>query len=311
LTLSAVQGQEDRCSPAFLFTSLLVSGRFSEPQPNRHHPLVIIPVRILKTELPVKLNGNKVCYVYCQPDRVETELFESLECEPRQFRSNSQIPVVLIDKDHKFTRLPLHIGNQRSVAYDVIAPPCKKILPNFEKLLHPAMTGLRVFGREALGGRLRRERSVHLTKKRKVLNATDAYLKDFPRFVGSGNTRRLHRGTAPRQYPISSGKKNILQSFGKGNLGTVLNSEGNSTGVLCGETIPEPDHPVRSQRSVDSISPTIRQCKAVFVRGSLGNFSGWPYPQEKCPQISLQSDNPKPSPSSDEHPSKPPEPLFQ
>jgi hypothetical protein len=169
-----------------------VSGRFSEPQPDRHHPFVIILVRILKTELPVELDGNKVRYVYCQPDRVETELFERLEREPRQLRSNSQIPVVLIDKDHKFTRLPLHIGNQRGVAYDVIAPPCEKILPNFEKLLHPAMTDLRVFGWEALGSRLRGERSIHLTKKRKVFSTTDAYLKGFSRFVGSGDTRRLH-----------------------------------------------------------------------------------------------------------------------
>jgi hypothetical protein len=41
--------------------------------------------------------------------------------------------VVLIDKDHKFTRFAFHVGNQRSVADNAIASPCEKIFPYLKR----------------------------------------------------------------------------------------------------------------------------------------------------------------------------------
>jgi len=193
---------------------------------DRHHPLEAIPVAIFKPELLVKLNGYEVCYADCQPNGVEPELLGLLQRQPRQFCADPEISVVLIDKNHKFTSSPLPIGNQCSMAYNTIASPCEKILSHFEKLLHPTAADFRVFGWEALGSWLRREHAVHFTKGRKIFSTTGPYFKGSSRLIGSGDALQLHneknwqRNGCPPILRLSV-KKNILQTFGKGNFWTV------------------------------------------------------------------------------------------
>jgi hypothetical protein len=64
--------------------------------------------------------------------------------------------------------------------------------PLFEKILHPVLTDLRVFGREPLRGGFRRERAVHLTKRWKIFSTTDPYVKGFSRLVSSVDALWLH-----------------------------------------------------------------------------------------------------------------------
>src|SRR4030042_3820739 len=142
---------------------------------------------------------------------METQLVELFEGEPRQLCPDTEISVVLIDKHPKFTRFAFHVGNQRSVAYNAIASPCKKIFPYLKKILHPVLTGFKVFRREALRGGFRRERAVHLTKRWKIFSTTDPYFERFSRLVSFGDALWLHnemdfeKGMASPQFFVSLG----------------------------------------------------------------------------------------------------------
>jgi hypothetical protein len=93
--------------------------------------------------------------------------------------------MVLIHEDYEFTRFPIRITNQGSMADDLITSPGEESLTRLEEVLQPVMADFRVFGRKPLRGRFWGEEAIHLKNKWKIFGTTDPYLEAFSGFVGS------------------------------------------------------------------------------------------------------------------------------